>query len=145
MALTKITYDDKETLINLPGVANKNKCTSADMNEIKTIVNDAIDQVDTNTSNISNLIKTGTQTINVGTVNAGGVKYNQTYTLANIPSGYKFVGILGWNFQGSGFTDCFISQLIKDTDTTIKWGIKSTLTYQTTLTLDVDVLYIKSS
>ena len=52
MALNKLTYDDKETLVNLPSVANKNKCTASDMNSIKSVVNDAIDQVGENKNNI---------------------------------------------------------------------------------------------
>jgi hypothetical protein len=35
----KITYDNKVTLVNQPDVANENKVTASDMNEIKTIVN----------------------------------------------------------------------------------------------------------
>lgn len=58
MALTQITYDNKETLNAQPSIANKNKVTSNDMNEIKTVVNGACTQVDTNTTNIGNL--TGT-------------------------------------------------------------------------------------
>lgn len=49
MALSKITYTDKETLNPLPSVADKNKVTDDDMNEIKSVVNSAIDQVEANT------------------------------------------------------------------------------------------------
>lgn len=49
MALSKITYEDKETLNPLPSVADKNKVTDSDMNEIKSVVNSAIDQVEANT------------------------------------------------------------------------------------------------
>lgn len=49
MALSKITYTDKETLNPLPSVADKNKVTDNDMNEIKSVVNSAIDQVEANT------------------------------------------------------------------------------------------------
>lgn len=49
MALNKITYEDKETLNPLPSVADKNKVTDDDMNEIKSVVNGAIDQVEANT------------------------------------------------------------------------------------------------
>ena len=49
MALSKITYTDKETLNPLPSVADKNKVTDDDMNEIKSVVNGAIDQVEANT------------------------------------------------------------------------------------------------
>ena len=46
MALSKITYTDKETLNPLPSVADKNKVSDDDMNEIKQVVNGAIDQLE---------------------------------------------------------------------------------------------------
>lgn len=49
MALSKITYTDKETLNPLPSVADKNKVKDSDMNEIKSVVNSAIDQIEANT------------------------------------------------------------------------------------------------
>ena len=52
MALTKITYTDKVSLEDQPSVAEVNKVTDANMNEIKTIVNAACDQIDENTDNI---------------------------------------------------------------------------------------------
>ena len=45
MAYSKITYTNKETLVDLPSIDNKNKCTSGDMNEIKNVVNGAIDGI----------------------------------------------------------------------------------------------------
>lgn len=39
MALTEITYVDKETLNEQPSIADKNKVTDDDMNEIKSVVN----------------------------------------------------------------------------------------------------------
>jgi hypothetical protein len=53
MALTKITYATKTALNPQPSISAENKVTDADMNEIKTVVNNAIDQVDANTANIS--------------------------------------------------------------------------------------------
>lgn len=35
----KLTYDNKVTLVSQPDVANENKVTASDMNQIKTIVN----------------------------------------------------------------------------------------------------------
>lgn len=58
MALSKITYDTKVALNPQPDIANENKVTDADMNEIKSVVNNGIDQVDANTTNIGNI--TGT-------------------------------------------------------------------------------------
>ena len=95
------------------------------------------------TTALKDLIKVVTETINVGNINGGSAKYNQSYTLTNIPTGYKFMGIVGWNLQGTGFTDLFIPQLVKETDTSIKWSVKSTLTYAVSPTLYVDVMCIK--
>lgn len=39
MALSLITYTDKETLNEQPSIADKNKVTDGDMNEIKSVVN----------------------------------------------------------------------------------------------------------
>lgn len=43
MALSKITYDNKVSLNPQPGVAEVNKVTDANMNEIKSVVNDLVD------------------------------------------------------------------------------------------------------
>ena len=43
MALNKITYDNKVSLNPQPSIANVNKCTDSDLNEIKSVVNSAID------------------------------------------------------------------------------------------------------
>lgn len=58
MALSKITYANKSALNPQPSIADENKVTDANMNEIKSVVNNAIDQVDANTTNIGNI--TGT-------------------------------------------------------------------------------------
>lgn len=55
MALNKITWTNKTTLDPQPSIARENKCTDAYLNEIKTVVNDAIDQVDTNTTKIGHI------------------------------------------------------------------------------------------
>lgn len=58
MALSKITYANKSALNPQPSIADENKVTDANMNEIKSVVNNAIDQVDANTTNIGDI--TGT-------------------------------------------------------------------------------------
>ena len=54
MALQKITYENKTALLVQPGVANINKISDIDMNEIKTVVNAICDATDSNTTNITN-------------------------------------------------------------------------------------------
>lgn len=121
MALNKITYTNKETLVDLPNVQAKNKCTASDLNQIKTIVNASIDQVDTNTSDISTIntkittmFKIQIENISIGTLAGyGGEKYGQqtSYTL---PNGYKCLGMTGFQLTGIGFTDVLISQIDVD-------------------------------
>lgn len=48
MALDKITYDNKVSLNPQPSVANVNKCTDSDLNEIKNVVNAGIDTINGN-------------------------------------------------------------------------------------------------
>lgn len=54
MALQKITYENKTALLVQPSVANINKISDTDMNEIKTVVNAICDATDSNTTNIAN-------------------------------------------------------------------------------------------
>ena len=87
MALTKITYTDKVALSPQPSVASVNKVTDADMNEIKSVVNDAIDQVDTNTDNLTNLSTYSTTEQVIGTWIDGKPLYKKIYEFTNLPSG----------------------------------------------------------
>lgn len=104
-------------------------------------------QTDTYSCNlVNNLIKTTNYTINIGSVGGNGEKLNETYTLTNIPSGYTFIGILGWNLQGNMFTRFIVTQLIKASDTTITWGVRNTSgTATNDLTLTFTALFIKTS
>lgn len=45
MALNKITYTDKVALNPQPSVADENKCTDSDLNQIKSVVNAGIDML----------------------------------------------------------------------------------------------------
>lgn len=54
MALQKITYENKTALLAQPSVANINKISDTDMNEIKTVVNAICDATDSNIINIAN-------------------------------------------------------------------------------------------
>ena len=47
MALDKITYSNKVSLNPQPSIANANKVSDSDMNEIKSVVNSACDEIDT--------------------------------------------------------------------------------------------------
>lgn len=56
MALNKITYEDKVSLNPQPSIANKNKVSDADMNEIKAVVNQVVE--DTGWVDISSYVNT---------------------------------------------------------------------------------------
>lgn len=55
MAVTKITYENKEAIQNDASVANKSKVTDDDMNEIKKVVNNNADEVTGMQENIEDL------------------------------------------------------------------------------------------
>lgn len=58
MALSKITFADKTALDSSPAVSEINKISDGNINEIKTVVNDGLNQVDINTTNIETLTNT---------------------------------------------------------------------------------------
>lgn len=104
-------------------------------------------QTDTYSCNyVNDLIKTEILTINIGSVAGNGEVYNATYTLTNIPTGYKFAGILGWNMTGNNFTRFFVTQLIKQSDTKITYGVRNSSSSSTgDLKLYVMVMYVRAS
>lgn len=55
MALQRITYENKTALLAQPTIANINKISDTDMNEIKTVVNAICDATDSNTTNINGI------------------------------------------------------------------------------------------
>lgn len=64
MALNKITYEDKVSLNPQPSVANKNKVSDADMNEIKAVVNQVVE--DTGWVDMSSYLNTTYFSIRTG-------------------------------------------------------------------------------
>lgn len=73
MAVQTITYDDKVALNENPNVADINKVTDDDMNEIKSVVNNNATETSTNTTNITtNTTKiTNLQTYSTSETNTG--------------------------------------------------------------------------
>lgn len=80
MALTQITYTNKETLNEQPSIADKNKVKADDMNEIKSVVN-------TNASNVGDLanLNTTANTSIVAAINElkGGEVYSTSEVKTN--------------------------------------------------------------
>ena len=62
--MSKITYTNKVTLNDYPDIANINKCTAGDLNEIKTVVNENDDNV-----GVLNNLNTTTKTNIVSAIN----------------------------------------------------------------------------
>ena len=61
MAVQKIEYQNKESIQSLPDVAEKNKVTDGNMNEIKSVVNNNVDiltDLQTNVGDFSTLLDT---------------------------------------------------------------------------------------
>ena len=73
MAVQTITYDNKVALNENPSVADINKVTDDDMNEIKSVVNNNASETSTNTTNITtNTTKiTNLQTYSTSETNTG--------------------------------------------------------------------------
>lgn len=70
MALQRITYENKTALLAQPAIANINKISDTDMNEIKTVVNAICDATDSNTTNINGINTKITNLENKTTVKA---------------------------------------------------------------------------
>lgn len=66
MAIQTITYDDKVALNENSSVAEINKVTDNNMNEIKSVVNNNATETSTNTTNITNLQTYSTSEVNTG-------------------------------------------------------------------------------
>lgn len=96
MALSKITYANKSALNPQPSIADENKVTDANMNEIKSVVNNAIDQVDANTTNIGNI----TGTILWTNPNPNNLFPAQSINLSNY--GYDVLEIFYYDFNAEG-------------------------------------------
>ena len=102
MALSKLTYATKVALNPQPDIADENKVTDSDMNEIKTVVNDAIDQVDTNTTSIENFGKElWSGTFSSGTISAPGAN-NYTFYIVWLDVGSYGVACIGTKAYGLG-------------------------------------------
>lgn len=86
MALTQITYTNKETLNEQPSVADKNKVKADDMNEIKSVVN-------TNASNVGDLTNLKTTNKNSIVESINELKENEEYlTTQEIDTGKTLGG-----------------------------------------------------
>lgn len=108
MALSKITYDTKVALDPQPGVANINKVSDSDMNEIKSVVNDAIDKIESpqNTRTTSN-----TDTYSCDFINGVELFYNSSGTtgqvnLSDSAANYEYIEIF---YKQQEYTPIFSS------------------------------------
>lgn len=88
--MAKITYNDKVSLNPQPSVANENKVSDADMNEIKTSVNDAYDIIDILKHNKTNSPEgANADCLMINDTTTQGV--NLTYNPNNAPETNKMV------------------------------------------------------
>ena len=80
----------------------------------------------------------------MGVLTAGAEKFAQTADLTMI-NGYDTAGIAGYYLAGSGYTQCTVTQINID-GKKLHWSIKNVGGAQTgSITLHVNVLYIKST
>lgn len=97
----KITWADKVALQEKPDVVAENKVTAADMNQIKTAVNGAIDAIPTKTSqltNDSNYVKT---TGNVAT--ADKLKTARNIKIGNTSKSFNGSADVTWSKSEIGY------------------------------------------
>lgn len=88
--MAKITYNNKVALNPQPSIADINKVTDADMNEIKTSVNDAYDIIDILKHNKTNLPEgANADCLMINDTTTQGV--NLTYNPNNAPETNKMV------------------------------------------------------
>ena len=100
MAIQTITYDDKVALNENPSVADINKVTDDNMNEIKSVVNNNASETSTNTNDITslkNLVPTILYDASTGSTG--------TITLSDSSANYSYLEIYfytndGWQYKG---------------------------------------------
>ena len=107
----KITYDDKISLTT-SALPRANKCTDTDLNEIKQVVNNNADELDTNTSNIEELQQQITDLENSiqGTIlfeNSSGVGSGTDITISETSANFDYLEI----FYGRGSTENTLSSV----------------------------------
>jgi hypothetical protein len=86
MAIQTITYDDKVALNENPGVAEINKVTDDNMNEIKSVVNNNASETSTNTTKITNLQAYSTSETKIGTWIDGKPLYRKVIDTGALPN-----------------------------------------------------------
>ena len=103
MALSKITYNNKVSLNPQPSVANENKVTDNDMNEIKIATNGVVDMVKSNnlfSGFLSGAYNSSTGVFNTSTSGIASRKIDvvngEKYCLSGIQAG-NTIRILFWN------------------------------------------------
>ena len=102
--MSQITYDNKVTLVSQPDVANENKVTASDMNEIKTAHNDT----DTKLGNIGKLLWSGNFT--TGSITVDGLDDYTVFIYVLDPTIYC-IGSKIWGVGGIGTYASYNTQL----------------------------------
>lgn len=106
--MAKITYDDKSTINPQPSVADANKVTSDDMNEIKQVVNENDDNTIANTTAITNLGNYSTTEVDTGKTWIDGKPiYRQVYKYTSTSSSDN-INVESWNIDSICFMQGFI-------------------------------------
>lgn len=141
MAVQAITYDNKVALNVNPDIADVNKVTDNDMNEIKGVVNNNSSELSTVFSNMQVV----TATKSVGTINANSDLFDQTFNVSSfIPSGYSALGLVGVGLSGTYYSHIALNRHYLS-GTTVYYALKNTYTSAATITITFYILCVKTT
>lgn len=121
MALSKITYNNKANY-QTSSLADEYKVSANDMNEIKNVVNDLVDEVE---SVNSSLISANTTATGVISTSAHQTIYSTTLNKGT----YLSINNISVNFYGESSRDMVIALYVNDTEVTRTNAVINTSAY----------------
>lgn len=109
--MSQITYANKTTLSPQPSIADENKVTADDMNEIKSAVNDNDSRINENTSNISKFGKRLWEgSFSSGSITVDGLSNYTVFIFVLDPTVYC-IGSKAWGVGGIGTYASYSTQI----------------------------------
>lgn len=121
MALSKITYNNKANY-QTSSLADEYKVSASDMNEIKSVVNDLVDEVE---SVNSSLISANTTATGVISTSAHQTIYSTTLNKGT----YLSINNISVNFYGESSRDMVIALYVNNTEVTRTNAVINTSAY----------------
>ena len=109
--MSQITYANKTTLNPQPSIADENKVTAADMNEIKSAVNDNDERINENTISIENIgKKLWGGSFTSGSITVDGLSDYTVFIFVLDPTVYC-IGSKTWGIGGIGTYASYSTQI----------------------------------